>query len=134
MPVTALVVDDSAFSRQIIGRYMSDAGCTVVGEARNALQGLKLFRKLRPDVVTFDLMMPTVFDVDSTALLREIKRERPEVAVVVISMVPFGKTQHDFLEQGVLAYVVKPLNDFSFEPVRRKLSLTFPELAGANPR
>ncbi len=132
MVVTALIVDDSDFSRQLIGHYLAEAGCMVVGEARNALQGLKLFRKLRPNVVTLDLMMPKVLDIDSMAVLRAMKREMPEVAVVVISVVPFEKTQHDFLEHGVLAYVVKPLNDFSFEPVRQKLMRTFPELAAAH--
>jgi response regulator of citrate/malate metabolism len=61
-----------------------------------------------------------------------MKREAPEVAVVVISVVPFEKTQDDFLELGVLAYVVKPLNDFSFAPVRQKLVQMFPEPAGAH--
>lgn len=133
MPVTALIVDDSALSRQLISHYLSEAGCTVVGEAQNALQGLRLFRKIRPSLVTLDLMMPKVFDVDTMAVLRAMKREMPEVAIVVISVVPFERTQHDFLEHGVLAYVVKPLNDFSFEPVRRKLLQTFPELAVAHP-
>lgn len=131
MAITALIVDDSDFSRQIIRHYLAEAGCQVVGEARNALQGLKLFRKLRPNVVTLDLMMPKVFDMDSMAVLRTMKRETPEVAVVVVSVVPFEKTQRDFLEHGVLAYVVKPLNDFSFEPVRQKLMCAFPELAAA---
>ncbi len=132
MPVTALIVDDSAISRQLISHYLGEAGCTVVGEAHNALQGLRLFRRLRPRLVTLDLMMPKVFDVDSMAVLRAMKREMPEVAVVVISVVPFEKTQHEFLEHGVLAYVVKPLNDFSFAPVRQKLVQTFPELAAAH--
>jgi hypothetical protein len=39
-----------------------------------------------------------------------------------------------FLEHGVLAYVVKPLNDFSFNPVRRKLAQIFPELTRVHPR
>jgi two-component system, chemotaxis family, chemotaxis protein CheY len=129
MSVTALVVDDSAASRQIISYYLHEAGCTMVAEAKSALDGLKLFRHHRPNVVTLDLMMPSHFNIDSMVLLRAMRREMPEVAVIVVSVIPFEKTRDEFLQHGVIAYVVKPLNDFSFQPVRRKLLQAFPELA-----
>jgi two-component system chemotaxis response regulator CheY len=134
MSITALVVDDSAASRQIISYYLRAAGCAVVAEAGNALKGLELFRQLRPNIVTLDLMMPGLFNIDSMGLLRTMKREMPKVAVIVVSAIPFEKTRKDFLEEGVLAYVVKPLTHLSFEPVRTKLAEAFPELADAHPK
>lgn len=131
MSVTALIVDDSAAARQIIAYYLREAGCIIAGEAKNSLEGLELFRKHRPNVVTLDLMMPKVFNVDSTVLLTTMKQEMPEVAVIVVSVIPFEKTREEFLARGVLDYVVKPLNDLSFAPVRKKLRDTFPELAAA---
>jgi two-component system chemotaxis response regulator CheY len=129
MSVSALVVDDSAAARQIVGYYLRAAGCTIVAEAKSALEGLELFRHHRPKVVTLDLMMPRHFNIDSQFMLRAMKREMPEVAVIVVSVIPFAKTRKDLLKEGVLAYVVKPLTDFSFQPVRRKLLQAFPELA-----
>jgi two-component system chemotaxis response regulator CheY len=130
MSVTGLVVDDSGAARQIIGYYLRTAGCVVVAEAPNALKGLELFRQHRPNVVTLDLMMPRRFNVDSMVLLGAMKREM--VVVIVVTVFPFEKTRNEFLQRGVLDYVVKPLNDFSFQPVLRKLLHAFPELAAAH--
>jgi two-component system chemotaxis response regulator CheY len=132
MAVTALIVDDSAVSRETIGRCLRQAGCTVAGEAKNALEGLDLFRRFRPNLVTLDLMMPRTFRLDGTTLLREMKKEMPEVAVIVVSVLPFEKIRRQLLEAGALAYIVKPLNDRSFEPVRQQLAQLFPELGAAH--
>ncbi|SRR5579885_152928 len=129
MPVTCLVVDDSPSARKVIVHYLRKAGCAVVAEASNALEALDLFRQHQPDVVTLDLMMPQHFNIDSMGLLRAIKRERPQTAVIVVSVIPFEKIRYEYIEQGVLAYIVKPLTEESFEPVRIKLTQLHPELA-----
>jgi two-component system, chemotaxis family, chemotaxis protein CheY len=128
MPIRALIVDDSQAARLIIRHHLRAAGCTIAGEAANTVDALHLFRKIKPDIVTLDLMMPRLFSVDSMALLRTMKREMPQAAVIVVSVIPFEKTRHDCLEQGALAYVLKPLTDASFEPVRIKLVQNFPAL------
>jgi hypothetical protein len=58
-----------------------------------------------------------------------MKRETPDVAIVVVSVVPFDKIRDTFLREGALAHVVKPFNRYSFEPVRQKLIRVFRELA-----
>lgn len=134
MPVTTLIVDDSNLASQIIRYHLEKIGCSVVGVARNAAQGLRLFRELKPRLITLDLMMPKIESIDSMMMLRAVKKETPETVVIVVSVVPFQKTQNNFHHGGVLAYIVKPFNQYSFEPVRIKLLRAFPELASAQPR
>jgi len=90
---------------------------------------ITLFRKLNPDIVTVDLLMPISENVDATTLVKTMKQERPHVAIIVVSTVPFEKTMQDFLDQGVLAYVVKPFTKYSLRNTQLKLSREFPELA-----
>jgi AmiR/NasT family two-component response regulator len=47
-----------------------------------------------------------------------------------VSVVPFEKTRETFLDEGAIAYVVKPFNQYSFKTVQQKLVRRFPELAG----
>jgi two-component system, chemotaxis family, chemotaxis protein CheY len=129
MPVTALVVDDSAAARQVIGYHLRQAGCTIVGEAANAADALKLMRELKPNIVSFDLIMPTRDGVDSLALVRAIKKEAPNVAIIVVSVIPSERIRHDYIAEGIFAYIVKPFNDYVLDTIRLKLRRTFPELA-----
>lgn len=129
MPVRALIIDDSPMARKIIRHHFAKFGCKVVAEAENAAQGLKLFHETRPDIVTLDVMMPEVGGVDSISALKALRQENPNLAIVVVSAVPFEKTRNSFISDGALAYVVKPFNQFSFEPVRLRLMRMFPELA-----
>jgi len=128
MPITALLIDDSEASRKLIGAELRQIGCAVVGEATNAADGLELFTKLRPNLVTLDLMMPTKDNVDSLALVRKIKSEDPKAAIIVVSVVQSGKVAESFAAEGVLAYVNKPFNSYALESLRLNLRRIFPEL------
>src|SRR5579863_6258367 len=121
MAVTALVVDDSAAARKMIGYHLHQAGCAIAGEAANAWEALQLFRALKPQIVSLDLMMPVKEGLDSVALVRMIKKEAPETAIVVVSVIPSEKVRQDFIDEGVFAYVVKPFNDFALRNIGLKL-------------
>ena len=127
MPVPALIIDDSPFARKIIRHHLVKLGFKVVGEAETAAHGLKLFRELTPGLVTLDVMMPEREGVTSLSAFRAIRKEAPDSAVVVVSAVPFEKTRETYLQEGALAYLIKPFGQFSFEPVRQKLLRMFPE-------
>jgi CheY-like chemotaxis protein len=136
MPVKALIVDGSAAARQLIRYYLSKMGCLIAGEATNAADGLKLFRDLRPNIVTLDLMMPkrdAADTLDAMVALRTMKDEAPALVIVVVSTIPFQKTIDSFRNEGIIDYVVKPFTQFSFDPVARKLEKIFPELGSAVP-
>ncbi len=77
MLVRALVVDDSMFIRVLIRRQLERIGCTVVAEAENASQALSLFRSLKPDLVTLDVVMAEADGTDSLTALRAMRQEIP---------------------------------------------------------
>lgn len=128
MTLSALIIDDSPFARKIIRHHLIKLGLRIVGEAENAAHGLRLFRELKPKVVTLDVMMPEREGVSSLTVFRTMRREAPDVVVVVVSAIPFEKTRDTFLNEGATAYMIKPFNQFSFEPVRLKLHRIFPAL------
>jgi two-component system chemotaxis response regulator CheY len=124
--IPALIIDDSPFARKIIRHHLIKLGFHIEGEAENAAQGLRLFRELKPKLVTLDVMMPERDGIDSVGAFRTMRKESPETAIVVVSVVPFEKTRDTFLNEGAIAYVNKPFGQFSFEPVRQKLQRAFP--------
>jgi two-component system, chemotaxis family, chemotaxis protein CheY len=128
MSVKALIVDDSPAARKLIGHQLRQLGCEIVGEAETAVDGLRLFEQLRPELITLDLMMPNRNGVDSMALVDTVKRTAPEVGIIVVSSIPFEKLRTDFLEKGVLDYVIKPFNNYAIQRLRVKLRRAFPQL------
>jgi len=57
--IKVLVVDDSAFVREILSRCLAlDANIEVVGTASNAYKARDKIIELKPDVVTLDVEMP----------------------------------------------------------------------------
>jgi two-component system chemotaxis response regulator CheY len=126
--LSALIIDDSPFARKIIRHHLIKLGFRIAGEAESAAQGLRLFRELKPKLVTLDVMMSEREGVSSLDVFRTMRQEVPEVVIVVVSAIPFEKTRDAFVNDGATAYVIKPFNQFSFEPVRLKLRRIFPSL------
>lgn len=130
MGLRVLVADDSIFIRDLIRHHLERLGFRVVAEATNGAQALALFKTLKPDFVTLDVVMPQVDGIDALAAFRMMKSEAPEVPILIVSAIPFDKTREAFMNEGALDFVVKPLKKSSFEEVRRKLGAIYP-IAGA---
>lgn len=128
MAVRAIIVDDFATDRQYIKYYLIKCGCSVVGEAANAADGLKMFRTLKPEVVTMDLLMPEVEHIDPMAAIRAIREEAEDTIIVVVSTLGSQLHVADYLDKGVFEYVIKPVSQFSFDPLQRRLRQRFPAL------
>jgi two-component system, chemotaxis family, chemotaxis protein CheY len=126
--VEALIIDDSPVARRIIRHHLEQIGCKVIGEAENAFQGLKLFRELKPDLVTLDLIMPAFQGIDASQAFQTMRNENPGAKILVVSAVPFEKTRRTLTDEGALAYIIKPFNRFSFDQARVRLLHVFPEL------
>jgi two-component system chemotaxis response regulator CheB len=104
-PIRALVIDDSAFSRQAITRMLQTSPLVeVVGVARDGEEALRKTFDLQPDLITLDLEMPRM---DGFTFLRIVMAKRP-TPVIVIS----GRTGEDdvfkALELGAVDFIAKP--------------------------
>ena len=67
--VRAVIVDDDALVRTLLGRILEAQDVRVVGEAEDGDQVLELVRRTHPDVVLMDLRMERVSGIDATRML-----------------------------------------------------------------
>lgn len=103
--IRALVVDDSPYNRQTITRMLQyKPSIKVVGTASDGKEAISKVIKLRPDVVTLDLEMPTM---DGFTFLRWIMKEFP-LPVIVVSARSDDRSVFKALELGAVDFIVKP--------------------------
>jgi len=122
--IRTLIVEDSMPTRRMLRARLESLGCTIVGEAENSSQGLKLFRELDPQVITLDLIMPQVDELNTEALFKIIREEKPATSVIVISSSSKALTAMNYMSQGAIAYLEKPF--VNFDQLRDKLEALYP--------
>jgi signal transduction histidine kinase len=105
---TILVVEDQVSQRMLICRYLRCAGYTVV-EAEDGLRGLELARKIRPDVIVLDLMMPKL---DGFEVCRRIRNdiELRHTAVLISSSLDNTEALERGFEAGATEFISKPIS------------------------
>ena len=104
-----LIVDDSAFVRQVLSEILSsDPAIIVVGAAPDPIVAREMIKALNPDVVTLDIEMPRM---DGLAFLEKIMTLRPMPVVMISSLTQKGAdTALRALEMGAVDFVGKPMN------------------------
>ncbi len=99
-----LVVDDEEDLRLIVREVLTDAGFSV-GEARDGLSALKLFRADVPDAVLIDLKMP---HMDGLETMKEFKKIDPTVPVIILTGHGDIPTAVEAIKCGAYDFVSKP--------------------------
>ena len=100
-----LVADDHTLFRQAIRQILEDQpDLEVVAEASDGRQALELCRRLAPDLVLMDLVMPVM---DGVAATRLIKRELRETRVLVLTALNESASLYDCLNAGAEGYILK---------------------------
>jgi two-component system LytT family response regulator len=116
--VRALLVEDEPHARRSVREYAADVGwLTVVGEAGDGVEALRLIDELLPDLVFLDVCLP---ELSGLEVLRRA-RHLPEIVFT---------TAHDrfalaAFEAGAVDYLLKPFGRRRFqttvERVRRRM-------------
>jgi two-component system, NarL family, response regulator LiaR len=105
MTMRVLIVDDHSVVRQGLRMFLgSDPELEVCGEAHDGAEALALARKLKPDVVLMDLLMPVMDGITATAAIR---RELPEVEVVALTSIVEDHAVIEAMRAGAIGYLLK---------------------------
>ena len=91
-------------------------GITVVGEAADGEEALRLIDQLRPDVVLMDLAMPGVSGLDA---LRQARQRFPATRIVVVSMHADEAYVEQALASGAAGYLLKGADKAELEHALR---------------
>ena len=92
-----LILDDQVSVREMAAAMvMSEGLCEVVGQASSGLEGLRIFRKLRPGAVILALALP---EMSGAEVLLAMREENPRLPVLVYS----GTKSQDLWRAGLRA-------------------------------
>jgi two-component system chemotaxis response regulator CheY len=107
MAKTVLIVDDIAFVRKTLSEILVQAHYEIIGEASDGNEAVNLYTKLRPDIVTMDVVMPQMSGIDAT---RRIMKINKEAKVVIISAMGQENLVMEAINVGAKDYILKPFN------------------------
>jgi two-component system chemotaxis response regulator CheY len=107
MAKTVLIVDDIAFVRKTLSEILVQAHYEIIGEASDGNEAVNLYMKLRPDIVTMDVVMPQMSGIDAT---RRIMKINKEAKVVIISAMGQENLVMEAINVGAKDYILKPFN------------------------
>lgn len=110
MAIKVLFVDDSAFMRSILKGIILKEPYELAGEAGTGKEAVELYRELKPDLVTMDIVMPEMNGIDA---VREIRSLDPEARVIMVSAMGQQGMVIDAIQAGARDFIIKP-----FQPPR----------------
>ena len=103
--IQVLIADDHAILRRGLAQIIAEAGdMQVCAEAENGAQAIKLARQHPIDVVLLDITMPDRNGLDT---LKQLKKEKPKLAVLMLSMHPEELYALRAIKSGASGYLNK---------------------------
>jgi two-component system, NtrC family, response regulator AtoC len=103
---SVLIVDDEADIRSLLKDLLTDEGYKV-SVAKSGAEAVEQIQKARPDLAMMDIKLP---DQDGIGLLRTLRREHPELEVIVMTAFGGSSTAIKAMEHGAYDYVTKPFD------------------------
>ncbi|HRB04287.1 MAG TPA: response regulator transcription factor [Ilumatobacteraceae bacterium] len=104
MAVSVVLVDDHTMLRQGLRRALEAEGITVLGDAPDGVEGVRVALATQPDVVLMDVSMPNVDGIEATRLLLAANSD---TRVVMLTMHMDREVFDRALKAGAVGYVTK---------------------------
>ena len=100
---TALVVDDDPDAVEMFSDYLENKGVNVIGKAKDGKEGFELYKKLKPDVVFLDVIMPNFDGFYTLQKIREID-SNAKIIMVTADFSPSTKKKLKELKASDIIY------------------------------
>lgn len=103
-----LVVDDSETSLYLVRAIFKDNPFIELFLERDSLQAIKVIKKVSPDLIILDIMMP---GIDGFELLDKIKKDKTisHIPILMLSAKQDGESQHKAMKMEAVGYLKKPI-------------------------
>lgn len=103
--LSALLIDDERFAREELAELLVESGqIEVIGQASNAIEGLKKINQLKPDVVFLDIQMPQISGIELLSMLD------PETMPEVVFVTAYDQYALQAFEDNAFDYLLKPVD------------------------
>lgn len=104
-PISILLADDHTLVREGIRALVEKLpAVTVIGEAKDGREALRLIREHQPDLVLMDIAMPGLNGLEATA---RVSKEFPDVKVIILSMYANEEYVREAISAGAAGYLAK---------------------------
>ncbi|MCO4851930.1 response regulator [Bacillus vallismortis] len=111
-----LLIEDDPMVQEVNKDFITTVkGFKVCATAGNGEEGIKLIKEKKPDLVILDVYMPKK---DGIKTLQEIRKQKLEVDIIVVSAAKDKETISLMLQNGATDYILKP---FKLERMRQAL-------------
>ena len=101
-----LIVDDSELTRVMLRDICAGSGrYSVAGEAANGAEAVKLYRELKPDLVTMDIVMPELSGIEAVRLITQAD---PKARIIMCSAMGQQNLVIEAIQAGARDFVIKP--------------------------
>jgi DNA-binding NarL/FixJ family response regulator len=104
MAIRVVLADDHQIVRQGVRALLERQGFSIVGEAADGNEAVRLVKELKPDVAVLDVAMPSWNGIDAA---REISRVCPETRTIILTMFNEDHRLVEALRAGVSGYLLK---------------------------
>ena len=106
--ITVLLADDHTLVRQGIRQFLErEDDMSVVGEASDGEEAVKLALELKPDVIIMDIAMPKLNGIEAT---KRIKQQQLRTIVLILTAYDYEEYIFPILEAGAAGYLLKDMN------------------------
>ncbi len=113
-----LIVDDDVATRRLYSFLLNNGGYTVI-EAEDGMEALERLQNIHCSLVITDMNMPRM---DGMELIRHIRRDYPELRVILITAFGTPETEKQARKIGANDYLAKP---FDFEELEERVRRLF---------
>ena len=104
-PIRILIVDDHAVVRKGLAMVLRlEPDIEIVGEAENGRVGLDAARRIVPDIVLADLVMP---EMDGQAMALALRKSNPTIKIMMLTGTQVDDRVFDLVAAGIEGYVLK---------------------------